>query len=686
MWRPLGSRRRRAAAAQPPACGEEGDSWAWCLDSWLFVLAACSLPGAALCGPLQHQRLASLEAPCEPLPRQLLACQDTPASAAAAETPAEVAAETGAGMATGFVLRRRLPSSAVCWSLPGPLFPPGLQALRGGFLLPSDCQPSSQSQKAAASERLRGLCLPLGCETSKKLSPPPGGRHTVGCVFPSFCRSPSKFDFRAVWTGCSARNCRVTPFAGSWRLPKGGPPCLGGPPASALCALEGRGLHSQASGAAEAASEASVRQASALAAAGEEAPSSEVAASASLASPTEPTEGSYAWELLQYVSETTASLAAAVSEGGASAPSSSGWFVDWILALKLGLGTSWGVAFPAAGCLLRLLTLPIAIESERDRRQRQLVDPQFARYKEEMKAALQSGNTQEYQRLRVEAKAFLKKHGVSVIPTSLSQMLLLGLAVSFSTPAIKQMAADPFAWKSFAVEQPAWLESLALPDTSGLSAALCWLLLVSTMAAGWVVSAGIQRQSLSPLPAGEGGLRGLSSPSVTRGLSLGAATLFAFYSGTQLPAAALLFLVPAFGLQSLFVRLFRLRAVERSLHFVPEGLRPLQQTYVGLMERRSPSLVAAWRQQTARGPPGGPPAKDDFAAAAAGDAAATSRCMVALWRQAAAQRSGAAAAAAAGSRLQTWASVVAAAKQRGRPPGASPAAGPLTGQRQTTRG
>lgn len=44
------------------------------------------------------------------------------------------------------------------------------------------------------------------------------------------------------------------------------------------------------------------------------------------------------------------------------------------------------------------------------------------------------------------------------------------------------MAGAPLAWKGFAVEQPGWLESLALPDSSGLAAVLCWLVLVSTMA------------------------------------------------------------------------------------------------------------------------------------------------------------------------------------------------------------
>ncbi|KAL8450801.1 hypothetical protein Emag_003089 [Eimeria magna] len=376
-------------------------------------------------------------------------------------------------------------------------------------------------------------------------------------------------------------------------------------------------------------------------------------------SATEPAEGSYAKELLQYISELTA-VGADGRVGGGSAGASSEWLVDWLLAFKLGLGLNWCIALPAAGCLLRLVTLPIAIESERDRRQRQLVDPQFSRYKKEMKIAYETGNTQEYQRLRVEAKAFLKKHGIGVLPTSLVQMLLLGLAISLCTPAIRAMARDPFGWKDFALEQPAWLQSLALPDTSGLSAALCWLVLVSTMAAGWMISSKIRRQSPSSALPDNLGLPGISSPVVLRGVSLGAATLFAFYSGTQLPAAALLFLVPALGVQSLFMRLFRLRSVERGLHFVPEGLRPLRQTYLNLMERREPALVATWKQSVAQqGPKGGASSLSD---AAAGDAAAVSRSLVELWRASAQKR---VTAGASHQSLKTWADVV-SSKQRDR--------------------
>ncbi|KAL8435655.1 hypothetical protein ACSSS7_002316 [Eimeria intestinalis] len=419
---------------------------------------------------------------------------------------------------------------------------------------------------------------------------------------------------------------------------------------------------------------------------GAAAPGSRAASSASVAAPaapedasssslvpaealgaTEPAEGSYAKELLQHISELTSVGTDGKEVAGSASVASSEWLVDWLLAFKLGLGVSWVdgccycrcIALPAAGCLLRLLTLPVAVDSERDRRQRQLIDPQFSRYKEKMKIAYETGNTQEYQRLRVEAKRFLKKHGIGVLPTSLVQMLLLGLAISLSTPAIRAMARDPMSWKDFAFEQPAWLQSLALPDASGLSAALCWLVLVSTMAAGWMVSSKIRRQSPSSSLPDSLALPGISSPLILRGVSVGAATLFAFYSGTQLPAAALLFLVPALGVQSLFMRLFRLRSVERALHFVPEGLRPLRQTYLNLMERREPALVATWKQRVAQASQGGSSSISD---AAAGDAAAVSRSLVELWRITA-QRRGEGGV--SHKSLKTWADVV-SSKQRER--------------------
>ncbi|CDJ48513.1 hypothetical protein, conserved [Eimeria brunetti] len=188
---------------------------------------------------------------------------------------------------------------------------------------------------------------------------------------------------------------------------------------------------------------------------------------------TQPPEGSYAYDLLQHIRQ--------AAEGTGEGVSCS-WFIDWILALKLTLGVPWSIALPAAGCLLRLLTLPIAVDSERDRRQRQLVDPQFSRLKDKMKAAYEAGNTAEYERLRLETKSFLKKHGIGVLPVSFLQMLLLGIAISLSTPAIRSMAREPMDHKGFALEQPIGLQSLALPDKSASLAFASWAILISTMA------------------------------------------------------------------------------------------------------------------------------------------------------------------------------------------------------------
>lgn len=138
-----------------------------------------------------------------------------------------------------------------------------------------------------------------------------------------------------------------------------------------------------------------------------------------------------------------------------------------------------------------------------------------------------------------------------------------------------------------------------------------------------MVSSKIQKRSPSVRAATD-----TSSPLVARGASLVAATVFAVYSGMQLPAAAILFLLPAFALQSAFMRIFRFPPVERGLHFVPEGLRPLQQTYVTLLERREPALVATWKRHLANAQSG-----DAVAEATAAGAAATSRAMVQLWKQ-----------------------------------------------------
>lgn len=116
-----------------------------------------------------------------------------------------------------------------------------------------------------------------------------------------------------------------------------------------------------------------------------------------------------------------------------------------------------------------------------------------------------------------------------------------------------------------------------------------------------------------------------------------------------------MFLVPAFALQSAFLRVFRIRCVERGLHFVPEGLRPLQQTYVALLERREPALVAAWKRRA-----GDARSSDRAAEAAAGGAAATSHAIVQLWREIS-QNVGVA----APQHLKTWAEQV-ADKQRER--------------------
>ena len=215
--------------------------------------------------------------------------------------------------------------------------------------------------------------------------------------------------------------------------------------------------------------------------------------------------------------------------------------------------------------------------------------------------------------------------------------------------------------------------------------------------------------------------------------------------------AAVLFLVPAFALQSAFMRLFRLRSVERLLRklnsllllrsltnpslaaaaaeaaaaaaeaeaaaaaakrktlillalfsfhfiiiveylvdtafllrflpecallffvffcisdFVPEGLRPLQQTYIEMLQRRQPALIAAWNRRSAD-----PKYSDAVAEATAGGAAATSRAMVELWRDMTRNTPAAAAAAAAATnaagvqphKMKTWAEQVVAARKQ----------------------
>lgn len=89
--------------------------------------------------------------------------------------------------------------------------------------------------------------------------------------------------------------------------------------------------------------------------------------------------------------------------------------------------------------------------------------------------------------------------------------------------------------------------------------------------------------------------------------------------------------------------------------FVPEGLRPLQQTYIALLERREPALVAAWKRRA-----GDAQSSDVVAEATAGGAAATSRAIVQLWREIS-RNDGVA----APQHLKTWAEQV-ADKQRGR--------------------
>lgn len=106
-------------------------------------------------------------------------------------------------------------------------------------------------------------------------------------------------------------------------------------------------------------------------------------------------------------------------------------------------------------------------------------------------------------------------------------------------------------------------------------------------------------------------------------------------------------------------------AVSVCADLVPEGLRPLQQTYVSMLQRREPALAAAWQQRVRAAETSSTVSSRSAvseAEAVAGGAAATSRAVVQLWRELAeTQRHGGGP---TQHRLQTWAQFTAQQKRR----------------------
>ncbi|CEM30984.1 unnamed protein product [Vitrella brassicaformis CCMP3155] len=152
---------------------------------------------------------------------------------------------------------------------------------------------------------------------------------------------------------------------------------------------------------------------------------------------------------------------------------------SYIYLIKESVGCPWWMAIVGSTVLLRLLLLPIHLAVLRDQRRKALFGPKLRMLE---KAAqdpdLDDDESGRKQKVQKKLMDFRQKHKLSIIPTR----FLSSLAVQFPLfycfyQTMRGFAMHPDSFRSFAMENPFWLDSLSLSDPYGFMP----LLLVATM-------------------------------------------------------------------------------------------------------------------------------------------------------------------------------------------------------------
>eukprot|EP00928_Gymnodinium_smaydae_P024818 TRINITY_DN19971_c0_g1_i1.p1 TRINITY_DN19971_c0_g1~~TRINITY_DN19971_c0_g1_i1.p1 ORF type:complete len:483 (-),score=119.16 TRINITY_DN19971_c0_g1_i1:85-1533(-) len=127
------------------------------------------------------------------------------------------------------------------------------------------------------------------------------------------------------------------------------------------------------------------------------------------------------------------------------------------------LGCSWLSAIMIACIGIRVITLPVSISAIRGGREKALIQPQFMKLTEKQQAA--DGDQEKMQKIAKEHQAFTQKHGRFFMLKGTWNLLCVQMPIYITAfAAMRGFAGHPDQFRSFAMEAPLWLDSLALPD------------------------------------------------------------------------------------------------------------------------------------------------------------------------------------------------------------------------------
>lgn len=132
-------------------------------------------------------------------------------------------------------------------------------------------------------------------------------------------------------------------------------------------------------------------------------------------------------------------------------------------------GCSWFVAIIFTVIGIRAVTLPVSIAAIRGSREKALIQPKFNALMEKQKALSLEGDQEKVADVNKQLQAFNQKHGKFWMLKGTWNLLLFQMPLYITAFAsMRGFAGHPDVFKSFAMESPLWLDSLALPDPYSL--------------------------------------------------------------------------------------------------------------------------------------------------------------------------------------------------------------------------
>ncbi|GIX65059.1 mitochondrial inner membrane protein OXA1, putative [Babesia caballi] len=151
---------------------------------------------------------------------------------------------------------------------------------------------------------------------------------------------------------------------------------------------------------------------------------------------------------------------------------------DTLVALHDATGLSWAATITALTLFLKLCFVPVWAMGERARRNNAHLMPIAAELQEKLRVAQKTGNVKlamEIQRAlyrQMMRKTFLKGAALQVLAAGTQ-----GITFAWVYGGLKMFAIEPRYCPGFVLENPIWLESLALPDPYYVFSATLWLLM-----------------------------------------------------------------------------------------------------------------------------------------------------------------------------------------------------------------